>query len=373
MANASTWIGNGGSIMDTELRSTLQHLKAAARDVPDHADELCTCQGTSDQCALLKDLSPDRMDFCGDFILAMNGRLLKLLDGNVKYRWSSENLKTSKGSRDFDAIAQPGNNQIVINEARFARMKTADRIQLLAHELLHLLDYKGRRLTDEEPLGAFSTEQGGRQLLDSVGAAYVIVAMQEGYIPLHEQNLSRPFRNIFLWGMSGSRFADSALKSDAFFDEYWIQGSAWGVTFYPRVTDNLGWTLAYYDFHDTQSAGKIRGKIHQYLTEAGPEYRLVPFSTGKPFLDSIQISAHIGLGYGRVRHDISDDYVQLNEVKSSWAGIGNVRLHVPLIYDFWLMVESGFAYMPYELKNIGISNKTISQQNFVGVSYGFQY
>lgn len=370
-AIASTFVGNGGSIFDTELRATIKVLKESVRAAEGDPSP-CECGGESKQCAILLDLSDEQLDACKAFIAEKSKDFLAILNQSERFRFelSSEEIRLEGSNRRFDAVASSETKLIVLDEERFAKISSTDRAQLLAHEFLHFLKYKGKPLTDKGDYGPFRGAEGGRQFLDTIAAAYVIIGMRASAIPLEVSSVSRPFKNLYLHTMGGNRDLSRKDRKESLFGKR-VSASSTGLTWFPRESGNWGWGLDVYN-QDGSKRGDFKSEIHMTAVRAGVVYRLLPFETGHTWLSSWQIWANAKAGLGTVEHSFEDDFVSLSETTRFPLASAGLSLHVPLFWNFWLIFDGGVIYSPYQLKDLGIQSRDINLQSFIGVSYGFQ-
>lgn len=157
----ATFVGNGGSILDSDLNATLDHIRDAAEAISDQSD-ICSCKRNSEQCIVIKSLSSVEQSYCASYVRSTRKELLSLLkkDGPVQFQFSAQKILMPKQNRSFDAGVNPANMTIVIDEDRFIRFSSADRIQLITHELLHLIPVQGQAMTDDRALGPFKDPEG---------------------------------------------------------------------------------------------------------------------------------------------------------------------------------------------------------------------
>ncbi len=365
---ASTWIGNGGSLLDSELRGALSRIKSALAAVERDISP-CECTGNSSQCALLKDLTEKQKEYCVNFILEISDELKSVIDDkSVKFVWSSQ---LRNNDRTFDAIASKSSKVIVIDEKRFATISQADRMQLVTHELLHLVDYDGQTLIDKGSRGPFQGEEGGRQLIDSGAAALVIIGMRAKALPYEESQFSKPLNNLYIDVLGGSRYLDSSFKKSSLARNF-HDTQVLSVNWYPGHSDNLGFSIGSYSEFSNNEVLKGYPLVSEYsmrVLTLGVSYRVLPFEMGIEWIDSVQIAAAGYTGFGRVEQKIRDDYNVLKDSSNVSILGGEITVRAPLLWNFWLTLSQGVVYSPYELKQLGIKNTSVHSNNSLGLSY----
>lgn len=366
---ASTFVGNGGSVLDSELRSSLGRLKKAVRAI-DADNEICECAGDSSQCGLLKDLNDEELDFCASFVENIKQDLMSVMnDKYLKFRWTS---KVQGQDRNFDAAASASTKTIILDEKRFASISSADRMQLLAHELLHLLKYQGEPLVDKGQRGPFKGEEGGRRLLDTAGAAIVIIGMRAKVLPLEESAQSKPFKNLYIEYSGGSRYLDSGYRKSAI-QAANVRTISLELSWYPRHSDNFGYSIGFYSEDEKHERYPELSLMSEHKLQAGTvgvSYRVLPLELGIAWLDAIQVSATARVGYGQVTHSFKDDYNKLSGRTSLPLFETRLNAQLPLLWNFWFTLSQGLIYTPYEIGSLKIKSKTINSNNSIGVSYG---
>lgn len=368
-AQASTFVGNGGSILDSELRSTIGRLKKAVLAI-EKDSLICECAGNSSQCAVLEDLNEAQTDYCKEFVEGTKDSLMSVLnDQTLTFRWAE---KVQSRDRNFDAAASASTKTVLLDSKRFASLATADRIQLLAHEMLHLVRYQGQPLVDKGSRGPFKGEEGGRQLLDTAGAALTIIAMRAEVIPVEASQISQPFKNVYLSYAGGTRKLDTAYRKSALQGET-IRNSSVELNWYPKHTDNFGYSLGFYNEYETYDKFKrpsLISDLRMQAVTAGVSYRLLPFEAGIAWFDGIQFATSLRLGRGQVHYEIKDDFNKLSGQSSLTLAEAKLVAQLPLLWNFWLTLSQGFIHTPHEVSKLNIKSKSINLNNSVGVSYG---
>jgi hypothetical protein len=371
-ATATTFIGNGGNIMDSEVKSTLKRIKAAAQRAKSAAD-LCECPWRSEQCLQLSELSEEKRVFCKEVGAAVAPEMLKILEDidSVRFVFSSDRLRLQHDESMRDAVVQSKDQTIYIDENRFAKMSKAQRVQLLTHELLHLIKWQGTLFTDEAGYGPFSGGQGGRDLLDTIGLAYAQEAIKARVAPVDRRIFSRPFYRWRLNFENGSASIRSSAAQASFLDGSRYSYSFLSLSYFPRVTDNLGYVLKSHSMTAEGSRHGVEGTLLATFTHAGAVYRFLPWESSTGFFDSFLVSLYGGAGYGSIRHEIKDEFNHLAAKKATYGLFAAASLDVPLLFNLWFSCSYAASYAPYEMKELDISSKNILTTTTYGVSYAF--
>lgn len=374
---SSTFVGNGGSILDGELRGTVLRLEKSIEHAIKEESEVgvCGCLGESRQCALLKSLSEEEASYCEDFVEENSEGLLKLIRDRSSYsfRWSPVPLRSEKEGRSFDAVANTSKRTITFDEDRFAKMGIADRVQVLAHEFLHLYPIQGKLIDDEGEIGPFKGTAGKRRFLDVMGAAYAIAGMKKYAIPRTESNGSTAHKNFYIHWVGGDRQLARGFENSALLRNN-VDVSSLSISWFPRVTDNLGFVAGVYTETEERLLYKdlLKATYDLSLYEVGAVYRILPLNTGDRWLDSFQVFFTGTVGLGTVEHRFKDGFVELSKSKTVGSTSLGVSLQIPLIWNFWFTASPGLRLTPYKIDQLGIESKTVDMTNQYGVSYGFQ-
>jgi hypothetical protein len=372
-AYASTFIGNGGNLMDGVLRSTLSAIAAANEQALKSDEELCVCHGSSKQCALLSDLSHEQVAFCAAFIKSHAADLSKLLSEKfgVTFKWVANGLTEKGSSRAVDAITQKANKRILLDENRFRDMSSADRIQLMTHEFGHLMSWNGKDIGDAGAMGPFTGKDGSRDFLDALGAAYTIEAMRAEAIPLQSSDWSSPFYRLRVGVTVGTQTESRSFRSTSFVDKDTDVVSV-SVSYYQRPTSRLGLALRYIrEFSGDSSTGVAAG-FNRQLIYPGLEWRDLLLSGDTDYwLSSIHYSIMAGLGGGMVKHSLQDDFNIYKGSQKAFGAYLELGLHAPLIYGVFIDGTCSIQYLPYKISGLGIERKDVFQTILLGVSYGY--
>lgn len=198
-AGASSFVGNGGSPGDVELTVAKKQIQATLDDIktwePD--ENPCVCGpnfARTTMCEYLKDLTDAQVKTCSSFIREKGDELKALYQRDeIAIGWTHEKITVIEGGRRraVDAVADPKEGRLTLDQRRFLEMDAADRVFLLAHEGLHFIKWKGKSLVDEGPFESFPGDEGGRRFINSVAAAVAVGAYESRQIAGYSNVLSR--------------------------------------------------------------------------------------------------------------------------------------------------------------------------------------
>jgi hypothetical protein len=375
-AAASTFIGNGGNMLDPSLRLTMSRIASALNHAKEYPDDVCVCRGTSEQCALVSDLNEAQTKFCSKFVADHADELLDLLKpkSGISFVWSNESMVDHKEHRSSDAIAQRNKKRIILSEIKFRDLNDAGRIQLIAHELGHFLSHEGSEIGDKGSLGPYKGADGSRQFLDTFGASIAIEATRAEVLQIEDEIYSSPF---YKWRIS--YFAESVSYDPAFAKEAFLPGfgdrESIALAYYPRPTSNLGFAYRYSSINQNENNARgngVNSDFHLVTNYLGLEWRgiLLPGSRG-PWASYLHYAVFLGGGVGSVNHRIYDSFNSESQAKNVVGGKTDVNVYLPVKFGFLVTIGIGLDYLPYTLDQLGIKNKTTSLSTSYGVSYGF--
>lgn len=372
-AHASTFIGNGGNLLDTTLRSTISAIAAANERARMAGDSLCDCKGTSKQCSQLRELNERQIEFCADFIQEHSADMDKLLSPNsgVSFIWIENGITERESKRPADALTQRQKKKILIDEERFRDLSSADRIQLITHEYFHLLKWKGRDIVDTGEMGPFSGQDGARHFLDVLGAAYVIEAMRAEVIPLQSSDYSSPFYHFRVGLSYGTQKESDSVKARSFVSRD-TGVTNLSLSYYRRASSNFGLALRYLNESATSNTGGVTGSIEREVGYLGIEWRSMLIG-GEPdsWWSLVHYTVMIGAGGGTMKHTISDNFNSFDEGSKGYGGYLEANLHAPLKFGLFANIGASLEYLPYQLKTLEIKQKKPTKSILWGVSYGF--
>jgi hypothetical protein len=197
---ASTGVGNGGDLVARFLevsRFSLNETVSLILRNPE-SPSLCQCPKEKlrgiDQdgilCQTLLQLSDEQRKFCRRFLNETSPDYLRLNSGSprVPFEVTTEPLWVSNAfgqRRPVDAVTRPGpEGSVQFHLPRLNEYSPSSLVALIGHELGHKVAFAGKLhfVDDNSPQGPFSDPEGGRQFLDTVGAALAIYGALNGKI-----------------------------------------------------------------------------------------------------------------------------------------------------------------------------------------------
>lgn len=374
-SSAATFIGNGGSFLDPELRQILFEIERTLEEAKEeHVFASCSVV----ECEALKTVSDAKFEFAVKFALHRRLQVLRLLKSSqLKLEWTDKDISlASQGHRHFDAVAMPQKKKILINEDSFARMNRAQRITLVLHEIHHLIKHRGKVLGDNDKIGPFTSS---RQLLDLQGPLLIAAAEDLGYWQTKKTNRSSA-QSAFHFSQKGvSQALHKSEAKAAFLDRLNISTSE--LSWYPSANTNLGYLLRYSKYFAGGSS-LIQSNLRGQSYEAGISLRsrltdlLRSRSSGEKlinsgYMDHILLKFKLVAGGGSMQHEVSDAFNQIAG-DSSFAIINStVELHLPIIYGFWFGGGIGASWQDFQIEETRFSSKAVQPQSFFSIGYSF--
>jgi hypothetical protein len=175
----------------------------SAKDILLGRDRISLCLCANDKvapalCQRLANLPDDQREFCQKFLTENIDQFIEFsahpesttnkIYKPVEFKITDETLlivdpETGQG-KAVPAMTKLGpEGPVYMNRALVRSLSPAFMLALMTHELGHkisLLDEKGslKHVEDEEPIGPFTGEGGGRMFLDTVGSALAIYAAE---------------------------------------------------------------------------------------------------------------------------------------------------------------------------------------------------
>lgn len=384
---ASTFIGNGGRASDVELVVTREHIfesmtqfVAMKKETTESEEQaaLCRCpQFLSDHplCEFLKNLNKEQALYCGRNLLEKSDQIAKLVgdSSNVNFVWTGDQIEVLEGKerRAVDAVTDFSQNKITINWQQFEKMRRSDRILLLTHELFHLVKVDEKPLTDVEAAGPFEGTEGGRQFLNSLGAAVAVYAIREGIIERkvaalnRSRNERKSWFEFFIGSFSTPEDKATYLlkdqRSSTVNFQYRYQWSSWGAFVGGRNV---------FTQKSPSSALTVRENIALY--GGGLSYRFKPFSDPLSWFGQSHFVSQLGGYFARFDYSIFEStYGSIDDSTQGLVLDLALTYHMPLNSGWWLTVGGEIGSHEYKYKKLDLKYKRINSSLEVGVCYGF--
>lgn len=383
-AKASTFVGNGGNAGDVELQVTLSQVNRTLSEITASGEDsqglLCRCQDvmkSHKMCDSLAALNQRQIYYCGDTLSQKAKDMIELLKSKegVQFVWTSEAMAANEKerARDADAIADRAKNKIYLNREQFLSLQDYERIFLVTHELGHLVQIEKKYLRDDEQVGPFKQEDGGRQLLNSMAAATTMKSLQNGQVSEYVSSLSRS-KNYKLNWLSISLGEESGrTEQSTKFTPYSIKKySGWNGSYRYQIDQTNGVSIGLRALKgDADIFTKTKAQTQLSLFNVQYHYRLFPFND--PLSTFGQSHFILGIGYetGSAEMKLSDDHSDISEKAQLGSPIASVQYFLPFDSGIWFHAGVSVTAHHYEFENIGYqADKTQTYVN-LGASYGF--
>ncbi|SMF51899.1 hypothetical protein [Pseudobacteriovorax antillogorgiicola] len=376
LAYGSTFVGNGGSWLDTALMSTLTDIETGLAMVEDFSD-LDDCDNHS--CEVLASLSDSQYQYAKKFFWKRRAMILKALrEGSISFDWTRKNITLSDyDNRSFHAVTK--GHKVILQEDVFARMDKFQRIIVIMHEINHALPWKGKVIEDKHRLGPFKGREEARLLLDMQGPILIAGMSSYNYWVEQQTYRSNPVYNISLNVRGGrSTFSESEYKR-LLLDE--TSFSEVGVDFYPAINRSWGYHLSQRRYHSSRDElvdAKLNGvSYHGGLSHRKRLMNIIFSSTEienratREFWRAIAIQSKVSLGYGQFEHQISDDYNTIDGEASFYRLGATSEILLPIYAGFWFSFGVGAHWQDFKIEETNVSSKSVHYESSWGVSYGF--
>ncbi|MFK7826317.1 MAG: hypothetical protein AB8G05_19375 [Oligoflexales bacterium] len=214
---ASTFVDNGGTIYEAELRVALKQTKSAVREIEYYKqNELAKCSESQQGkfCQYLDGLSKKERRIVQQLLSKHYNAMRKRIK-SVKITLTGESIKHARAHgpwRKVQAGANPKSNSIIINQEDFVSLSPAERVMLLVHELGHLIKINGRYIRDDDKLDGMR----GRELLDAMGASVALLGMDTSIVPLKSESLeSKAYKDHWFTLQAGTLGLDEQSKDNS--------------------------------------------------------------------------------------------------------------------------------------------------------------
>lgn len=373
---ASTFVGNGGNAGDMELEVAIREMKEVFLNRTNYSHKLCTCNEefqSHGTCDILNALSKEQVQYCAQFIEKNAGAALALLTDRqkVKYRWTQDEMTVveKSGERTADAVANTRNMEITLQQNRFLQLRSYERIFLLTHEMFHLVNINGKQIQDEEKIGPFQTSDGGRQLLNAVGAATVMMAHEQGVINKYQGTLKRSQAHKKHWLSLVLNSSQSSGDSS-----YAVQKRSGASLGYRHMFGDWGFIFEYRSAHGEQSVGQtIKGVEDQSAFSAGLAYRLFPYRDPMTFTGQSHFLLAAQIETMKSAYNLKDNFISLNDNRASTGWTAGCSYFMPLQSNFWFYGQVRYIAHNYTY-DFGALKFDVSkpQTNLgLGMSYAF--
>lgn len=370
---ASTYVGNGGSVYEAEVRQSVSLAIKALKHVDTEWDpvDLCDCWSDDNSvCKVFDTLNQKQQKTCGQFLIDHKKKLMKALR-KATFEVTSEPIKTSQntGHRPVQAVTLRKENRIVIHDKVFVTLSPAQRIMLLVHESGHLIQVNGKYINDNSQVGPFQGKDGGKELLDAVGASVASISLAERITKpsIISSRLSKAYGNHYF-----SIAADSMIFSANDPEEQLLREvSELTKISYQYRLNGIGLNIDLSEANQTSSPiDGITVALNMRQFEFGTTYGIRPFPLRADFWGGVHLQVEASAIFGLATSSISDDYQRIEDQASYQGGSIEAKVILPLAYDFWLYFAHGVQMTPFDLERVNVKIDNPIQFSVIGVSYG---
>ncbi len=375
----STFVGNGGNAGDVELQVTLNQVKRTLQEVTQKKyvwNQLCACDESMEGhkiCDGLKALSQSQKLYCEQVLVSSAQEMLDFINGRagVQIIWTSQdmNVAESFGNREAIGVTQPQEKKIFFSRGSFIELRDYERIYLLTHELGHLVKIENRFLRDDEKVGPFKQNDGGRQLLNSLGAAVAMQSLANGGVSEYRKSLirSKNYKRNWLQVSAGAENQHQDESTFAIKNYSGIQSS-----YRFQINQTLGLSIGgRYVKGTDQFLGIVSAENELKLYNAMLNLRLFPFSNPLSFWGQSHAILAAGYEIGIAEMKLDDGFVGIKDSAQLAAPILSVQYYLPLFVGIWFHGGLNLSTHQYEYKQIGFKSQSNQVYLNLGVSYAF--
>lgn len=381
---ASTFVGNGGNAGDIELQMTLEQATKTfnfiLRDRDNEEQNLCTCTTSFEGrplCDTLNRLNKEQVKFCSRYLLLKAADLARVTSekGKVSYTWTHQQIEVKEQGRlrGADAVTNPKEMSMTLNQTRFLQMDSNERLFLVGHELFHLTSHQGQTLSDEGEIGPFQGPNGGRQFINAMAATLVMQANQYGVFSSYStaEKRSKAYKQNWL-SVGYSKLETANDKSTAYdipqttggHGEYRYQlNSEWGVFgSFSRLSGSKG----------LLTTGKIEEERNTF--GVGLAYRWFPWENPMTFRGQSHFVLGSSLDLMKSRYELNDPAVGTKAETSSMGYTLSCKYFIPFSSGWWAYGGVNYSGLNHRFNldnQVELEYKNNGTGFALGVSYGF--
>ena len=366
---ASTFVDNGGTIYEAELRVALRQTKAALREL-DYVKEKDLAQCAAHQrgklCQYLSSFSKKETRLIQKVLLKHSEVMRRKIKG-VKITLTDDSIKHVRSHgpwRKVQAGADPKASSIIINQEDFVNLSPAERVMLLVHELGHLIKIKGRYVKDDDNFDGLR----GRELLDGMGASVAVVGLDSGDVPFKsEATESKAYRDHWLSYSVGSLKLNKEDTKKSLVPDQLVQ---YGLSYRLQFL-SFGLSLSYDRAQQADYASGYSTYTGIDRLKLGATYKFHPFYTRADFWGHTHILVEAGASYNKYKHVLKDNYVSREMTGNAIAPYGEISVYFPVVRGFWITGTMGMVEESFQDESTRIDLGQPSTYTSLGVSYGF--
>lgn len=381
---ASTFVGNGGNAGDIELQMTLgqaqQSLEFVDRDKDLEDQNLCTCSQSFEGrpvCDVLKNLNQEQVRFCSKFMRLKAADLSRLLGqkDQLSFSWTHEQIEVQEGRqrRSADAVTDPKNMSMVLNQKRFLEMDESERVFLVSHELFHLTSYQGAFLSDEGNIGPFKGMDGGRQLINAMAATVVLQAHKYGVFRGYQAAERRSKSYKKNWLSAGYQSVTTENDPSTALDIEKTTGGHFGYRY--QWTQEVGFITQFTSLKGSKGILTTAEALEQKnILSLGAAYRWFPFSNPLTGLGQSHFLLGATLDLLNAQYEIHDPSVGTTAKTSSTGYTLLCNYFIPFSSGLWAYAGLAYSSLHYSFNldnQLNLNYKNDGTAFALGVSYGF--
>ncbi len=378
-ANASTFVGNGGGAGDVELAVTKTQIRetfAAVERRKDDDLDWCTCKESyrhRSVCGALNGLEPAQAKYCSKQMVTQSGAMLALVDDpNVRIEWTRDPIEVMIGDRRraVDAVTDPAKRMITVNLERFLTLKPFERVFLLTHEYLHLAKFEGKPLDDNAAVGPFTGDEGGRRLLNAMGAAAAVTHFDlPGEVRSYNAKLRRSQSWKSRWIDVSGGSSEPSGGSDGTFVADKFNRSSIGLRY---TLGNFVLGVAYRRYqNDFKALTTIDVSETIDVASLSLGYRFFFFRDPMTFWGQSHMILSAGADYYMAKQELKDPFTSSEDEAKVFGGHARVEYFLPIMWGFWGFGGAAYEWRPYSYDSVNVKYKGGSTSSYLGVSYGF--
>ncbi len=380
-SHANTFVGNGGGAGDVELSVTKKQVAEAFRAIEKRKDEVdvefCRCNDTfrnRSVCEPLRALNEKQRDYCSNALFKQAPEILRMVynPNTVSFRWTNEEIRVSdRGeTRAVDAVTNRDKREITLNLKRFLDLKQFERVFLLTHELLHLTALNGKAMQDEGDVGPFDGQEGGRRLLNAMGASAAVLQVQYPYeIKSYRARLNRSQSWKRFWlGMNFGVANMNDKPKGTFASEDFSRSQ---LTAHYALGDFVFAASYRLEANDKKVLGgavKVEENVNIYSFGVG--YRMFPFRDPETFWGQSHFLIQVMADYVKSDLKLSETF-DLKYSAKTWGGSVAVNYYLPIFWGFWGYAGLSYEVHPYKYENVNVNYKSNLLSQYLGVAYAF--
>lgn len=381
---ASTFVGNGGNAGDIELQMTLGQVQESLgfidRDKDVQGRELCVCAESFEGrpvCDMLKQLNEEQVRFCALFVAEKSSELERILTtkDRVSFSWTHKAIEVQEDGnlRGVDAVTNPVNMSMTLNQNRFLEMDEDERVFLLSHELFHLTAYQGKTLTDEGTVGPFKGADGGRKFINAMAATVVMAANDYGVFSKYRatekrsKSYKKTWLNLSMVGLTTQN------DSTTVYDIEHTSGSQVGVRY--QWTHEWGVLAQFSNLRGTKNIlSTTEARESKNILSVGGAYRWFPFNYPLTFSGQSHFIFSGTLDLLDAKYEIQDPSIGTTAKTSSKGYTLSCNYFIPFNSGLWAYAGLGYSNMPYSFNldnQVSLDYKYGGTTFALGASYGF--